>query len=47
MLELQGLVISVDDHLLLYDVMFPLVEILDNGVHILVIDGINSKEIRE
>jgi hypothetical protein len=38
--ELQRLVISVDDHLLSQNVMFPLTTGLYNGIHFLVIGGV-------
>ena len=38
--ELQRLVISVDDCILSQNVMFPLMKILYNGIHFLVIGGV-------
>jgi hypothetical protein len=38
--ELKRLVITVDDHILSQNVMFPLKTCLYNGIHFLVIGGV-------
>jgi hypothetical protein len=38
--ELSRLVISVDDHLLSQNLMFPLTTVLYNGIHFLLIGGV-------
>jgi hypothetical protein len=38
--ELQTLVVSVDDHLLSQNAMFPLTTCLYNGIHFLAIGGV-------
>ena len=43
--ELQSLVISVDDHLLSQNVMFPLTTNLYNGIHFLIIGGVFPDDI--
>jgi hypothetical protein len=45
--ELQRLVISVDDHLLSHNVMFPLMTFLYNGIHFFVIGGVFMDSIWE
>jgi hypothetical protein len=44
--ELQRPVISVDDHFLPQNVMLPLSTCLHNGVHIFVIYGVSTHNIR-